>query len=443
MKTHKRIGKIASFAIVVGGLVAPLTTIAAPAPEGPVEMQGDGPTVHLCARTDRRAPTGLRNNGRILLRTNCARSEVSIGTVADLAMVAEKRDVFEAIERVDKDGFPDNGRETVRFTGVNVQIVSGEGSTDEDIAKEFSGVGNLIVGYDEGAAKSKSGSHNLVVGKGHEYTSHSAVVAGQFNKVTAPATVALGTANTSSGVSATVTGGNNNRAESMAASVTGGSFNVASGDYATVVSGLMNEASAMWTSASGGRHNVASAEYATASGGAQNIANAEGSAVSGGMSNTAGGVCVADNKVVGACQADSDCSNGSSCVIGPYAVVAGGQDNRAAAWAATVTAGRENHSFAEGSAIHGGTMNRTLGRCEGGDLSLGRACVTDRDCWVYSERHAVCQGGEFSAIGAGSENRTTGWASAVVGGLDQRSSKETSVSPSPGDAPVWEGWWDQ
>ena len=64
-----------------------------------------------------------------------------------------------ALTQVGKDVF---------FTGVNVHIVSGSGSTDD--GGTLSGLGNLILGYnalgnDLGAGDVRTGSHNLVLGR--------------------------------------------------------------------------------------------------------------------------------------------------------------------------------------------------------------------------------------------------------------------------------------
>lgn len=85
--------------------------------------------MHLCARANVASDSGVRNGSRIVLRQECARKEISLGTVADLAMKREKRSALAVMSCVDKDGFVNNGSETVRFTGVNVQVVSGDGVT--------------------------------------------------------------------------------------------------------------------------------------------------------------------------------------------------------------------------------------------------------------------------------------------------------------------------
>src|SRR5947208_2181836 len=53
------------------------------------------------------------------------------------------------------------GKPTVQFSAVNVQIVSGSGSTTATV----NGEGNLVIGYAENPGNhSQAGSHDLVVG---------------------------------------------------------------------------------------------------------------------------------------------------------------------------------------------------------------------------------------------------------------------------------------
>ena len=68
------------------------------------------------------------------------------------------------------------------FSGANVHIESGSGSTVDSI-----GLGNLVIGYDEDSMAAstidgnRSGSHNLVVGPQHEFTGSGSVVFGYAN----------------------------------------------------------------------------------------------------------------------------------------------------------------------------------------------------------------------------------------------------------------------
>lgn len=97
----------------------------------------------------------------------------------------------------------------VIFHHVNVHVQSGSGTTVE--AGAPTGLGNLIVGYDEIPTMqgwSRNGSHNLVVGPAHSYASSGGAVFGMNNVI--------------SGQFATILGGNQNVAGGQAASILGG-----------------------------------------------------------------------------------------------------------------------------------------------------------------------------------------------------------------------------
>jgi hypothetical protein len=116
------------------------------------------------------------------------------------------------------------GQPTVQFSGVNVQVVNGDGITEST-----NGEGNLVIGYDENLAKrNQTGSHDLIVGEGNEFTSFGGLVAGARNAIT--------------GAYASVTGGLFNSASNDFASVSGGEDNTASGSPASVSGGFANRA---------------------------------------------------------------------------------------------------------------------------------------------------------------------------------------------------------
>ena len=71
-----------------------------------------------------------------------------------------------------------DGQPTLRFTGVNVQVVDGSGNT----AGAINGLGNLIVGYNENSSATRTGSHNLVVGMNNSYTSYGGFVGGRTTR---------------------------------------------------------------------------------------------------------------------------------------------------------------------------------------------------------------------------------------------------------------------
>ena len=114
----------------------------------------------------------------------------------------------------------------VIFTGCDVHVQNGHGSTDSN-----NGLGNLIIGYNEHVGSLiRNGSHNVVIGSDHSYSSYGGLVAGYSNTVSeAFASVSGGKNNTASGVAASVSGGYMNEASGDRASVSGGSDRTASG----------------------------------------------------------------------------------------------------------------------------------------------------------------------------------------------------------------------
>jgi hypothetical protein len=142
----------------------------------------------------------------------------------------------------------------VIFTGANLHVRSGSGST-EDLGVPL-GLGNVVVGYNEGVMQpgERGGSHNLVIGLGHAFTSVGGFVAGVVNTITgAFASVSGGEGNTASEFASSVSGGTDNTASGDTASVSGGSGNTASGGASSVSGGRVNTASEFGSSVSGGR----------------------------------------------------------------------------------------------------------------------------------------------------------------------------------------------
>lgn len=178
------------------------------------------------------------------------------------------------------------------ITGANVHIRSGSGETDD--AETPTGLGNLVIGYNEntmiGTPQPRTGAHNLVVGPFHGFTDVGGFVAGFSNSVTgAYSTVSGGYLNTASGDVASVSGGTINTASGIRASVSGGFGNTASGEDASVSGGAGNTASGNRASVSGGTQNTASFDYASVSGGFGNTASGQDASVSGGHQREAAG----------------------------------------------------------------------------------------------------------------------------------------------------------
>ena len=209
------------------------------------------------------------------------------------------------------------GGRTVRFSGVNVQIVSGLGTTNGD----RNGLGNLIVGYNESRGtndgecdpssgpsceypilrdcngpdgedcyEDRWGSHNIIVGADNNYSSTGGLVVGNVNGVYAPAGVVLGGArNEVSGARGVVVGGEQNNASGGFSTVVGGTVNHAGGAHSFVGGGVGNS-TANWTSTVvGGTGNSARGQEAVVVGGIGNTAEGEGSTVGGGRNRRAVG----------------------------------------------------------------------------------------------------------------------------------------------------------
>ena len=203
----------------------------------------------------------------------------------------------------------DSANQSVLFTGVDVHIVNGMGSTGY-----VNGKGNLIVGYNEPLSpgsrnlycsdgqftteqtcidngkswqlNNRNGSHNIITGYGNDYTMAGGIVAGMSNVINGSfASVLAGTNNTASGAASGVSGGYGNITNEYGSSVSGGANNTASGLGSTVSGGGSNTANG--GTVSGGSGNTANGNASSVSGGSDNTASGLGSTVSGGRSNTA------------------------------------------------------------------------------------------------------------------------------------------------------------
>jgi len=148
-----------------------------------------------------------------------------------------------------------DGKPTIQFSGVNVQLVSGVGKEEA-----INGEGNLIVGYNESPG-TQIGSDNLVLGDKQTYLSYGAVLDGEGNTAAGEDTDVFGKGNTASGESASVGGGLGNIAAGGYASVSGGQSNESSGRDSAVSGGYKNTAKENLSSIFGGRELTTKAVY--------------------------------------------------------------------------------------------------------------------------------------------------------------------------------------
>lgn len=214
------------------------------------------------------------------------------------------------------------------FKGVNVHIESGSGAT-----VDTTGLGNLVIGYDEDSVNSaiidenRTGSHNLIIGPDHQFTASGTIIGGYENFTSANYASITGGECNSAGPTEAKTPCENTDGSSDAASVSGGDANIASGTEASISGGQHNIASNFDSSVSGGEANKATGDEASVSGGGANTASGIASSVSGGSFSTASG---------GAASVSGGDSNIAS---GGAASVSGGELNAASGSAATVSGG--------------------------------------------------------------------------------------------------------
>jgi hypothetical protein len=199
--------------------------------------------------------SGQSNSGGLAERV--AELEAQVEVLAAALQEAQETLQFVRVETEEINGV--TGPHWI-IEGANVHVRSGSGrtsggceprDTDYPNCESLTGLGNLMVGYNEpkrprdppGQFNIRTGSHNLVVGDFHSYSSFAGFVAGIGNDITAAhASVSGGTANRASGYASSISGGNINRASDFASSVSGGSRNEASGAVASVSGGEDREA---------------------------------------------------------------------------------------------------------------------------------------------------------------------------------------------------------
>lgn len=164
------------------------------------------------------------------------------------------------------------------FTGANLHIRSGSGSTDDGIGNggTLTGLGNLIIGYNEEHEEThyRNGAHNIVVGPYHDYgfQSYGGIVTGWDNEIW--------------GQSASIIGGCFNEAIGDRSAIVGGCINITTGRGSAIIGGAENETVGGASTITGGRENETVEIYSSISGGSMNQTLGFYSTVSGGHLRT-------------------------------------------------------------------------------------------------------------------------------------------------------------
>jgi hypothetical protein len=159
---------------------------------------------------------GMANNEALLLSQLNAANTLLSSLAARLSAIetgggGTSPALAELAKYVRVDPNPINGLKGphVIFHDANVHVQSGSGTTAE--ASGLTGLGNLIVGYNEmpvPTGGTRGGSHNLVVGPSHAFTSTGGVVFGRGNMISGQyATTLGGVQNSSKGPASSILGG--------------------------------------------------------------------------------------------------------------------------------------------------------------------------------------------------------------------------------------------
>ncbi len=297
---------------------------------------------------------------------------------------------------------------TVQFAAVNVQIVSGSGSTSGGA----NGEGNLVVGYAENPDnRPRTGSNDLVVGTDNGWTSYGDLVGGSSDRTTGPyatafglgnvasgaESVAAGRANVAAGAQASALGGQNNRANDGWSSVVGGCNNVAGAGAVpsascpspaeAILGGASNDATGGQATVSGGQLNTASGSISTVSAGYINTAGGLGASVSGGYGNTSTGN---DSSISG---------GGKNSSTGAVASIAGGYFNTATVDEASVlggcsnVAGKGTATVNSGCTSFGDSFTTVVGGIGNQDTPLGSAILGGEENSINAGQGGAVAGG--------------------------------------------------
>ncbi len=235
------------------------------------------------------------NNARIAaLEATIASLQNTINSLSSRLTIVENNTVLELDGLLQFSMF--KGYPTAEFTGVNLQINNGIGSTTSG-----NGLGNIIIGYNEASNFAPEfcsdpqyttsvtcignlqmwgrnvyrGSHNLVLGSSNSYDDSAGIVAGIYNVMNNDlASVIGGERNISSGYKSMVLGGRENIASGISSTISAGVKNQAIGIYSGVIGGAFNQSIGQ-SSTSGGNNSRALGLRSTVSGGSNRTASGD------------------------------------------------------------------------------------------------------------------------------------------------------------------------
>ncbi|GEM_PF-3483348 len=353
----------------------------------------------------------------------------------------------------------DTTNHEVVFTGANVLIQSGSEASDEGCPDEeastgdsgdtggvastcLTGLGNLIIGYDEDSGDDdKTGSHNLVVGPRHTYDSYGGVVFGDDNAISGPwAGVLGGDHSVASGDAAVVIGGSTNTASGLLSVVLGGSDVQGIGEYSVAAGGQSNEASGNFSTVVGGYQNAAAttAVWGGVFGGELNAANESYTVASGGYNNTAG---VTHASVLGGEGGNVSAGGDFGVVVGGYynavntdahgVAVGGYQLTAAGAYALAAGGGLSSSEGAMSSVV--GSYGSTASGDQSGAYGAGSGTATDFGSGVFGGDTHTSSGYYSTAVGGYGGSAGAKWSTVLGGSANEASDECATVSGGRGN----------
>jgi hypothetical protein len=248
---------------------------------------------------------------------------------------------------------------TVRFTGVNVQVVNGLGGTSgnamyttEPTLVSTNGLGNLIIGYNEvrGFGDKRSGSHSLILGAYENYEGFGNIVSGMGNEVSGYGSICLASINSvSSNQNSAVIAADN--CQLVGGGVGQHTFSAIIGSWDAQISGYIAEYDVIL----GGQDSVLDGAVGSVLiAGIHNLGSGSNYAsIIGGEANT---MCSADFGVI---------AGGNSAYMqqATQAVIVGGESNQVLIGGdgATVLGGQGNQATGANSVVGGGLNRSALG----------------------------------------------------------------------------------
>ena len=320
----------------------------------------------------------------------------------------------------------------IESCGVNVYIRDGSGSTLTPKDKDETGLGNLIIGYNELPSTQnplRTATHSIIVGNKHEYLTTASIILGIQNKIQETSLSLInGHKNIEiDGVLLTILGGFNHIASQLPYSVIlGGEQNTSTGRACVIAGGYLNHCKGKNSSIIGGLNNTTYGEASIIAAGLGNIISSTGlyATIIGGLENLAEAV-------------QSSILGGYNHKIHPEsnaASISGGKENiilkelgqnERTGWTSSISGGRHGEINGDFGSITGGKTNQVQSSAiHTVQLSGSQGKIYGKSGVVLGGFISGLEGSDYGIILGGRENTATGIYASIVGGNSNISESE-------------------